>query len=439
MAKSAVFVACLVAFGLVAGCGQREERLAGERVDLRTPLDGAAPEPAGAPRDAGIALPPAVANADWTHRAGSARNAPLHPALGAAPRLAWSARIGAGDDRRHRIAADPVVASGRIFTLDSRATVAAVSTGGQLLWTRDLTPAGEREDDASGGGLATDGARVFATTGFGRLAALDAATGAVIWEQRLGAAATAAPTVADGTVYVVSNDSRAWAIDAATGRIDWDVAGTPSASGVVGRAAPAVGDRLVLLPSPSAEVVAVLKLSGLRVWVAPISGQRRGRVYARITDITGDPVVAGATVYVGNPSGRTVALDLNSGERIWSADEGAMGPVAVAGGSLFLVSDRNELVRLDAATGARIWGVALPYFESRRVRRQRDITDHYGPVLAGGRLYVASGDDLLRVYDPRGGGLLQTIPLPGGAAAQPAVAGGTMYVVSSRGTLLAFR
>ena len=40
---------------------------------------------------------------------------------------------------------------------------------------------------------------------------------------------------------------------------------------------------------------------------------------------------------------------MTSGERIWTADEGALGPVQVAGGSLFLVSDQNELVRLDAA------------------------------------------------------------------------------------------
>ncbi len=438
MVKSAGLVAAVVATVLASGCAPREERLPGQRVDLRAGL-GTETTPVVSAEAARFVAPPVVANADWTHRAGSARHLPIHPALAASPSLAWSAKIGAGDDKRHRITADPVVAAGRIFTLDSHATVAAVSTGGDLLWQRDLTPASEHDGDASGGGLATDGARVYATSGFGLIAALDAGTGAVLWEQDLGAAATAAPAVADEVVYVVGNDSRAWALDAASGRVVWDVAGTPSPAAVMGRAGPAVTDRLVLLPTPSAELVGVLKLSGLRVWVAPVSGQRKGRVYARITDISGDPVVAGTTVYVGNASGRTAALDLASGERIWTADEGAISPVAVAGGSIFLVSDRNELVRLDARTGARIWGVQMPYFTRKKAKRQRDITAHFGPVLAGGRLYVASSDGEIRVFDPASGGLTGTIPLPGGAAAQPAVAGGTLYVVSEKGTLLAFR
>jgi outer membrane protein assembly factor BamB len=437
MAKSAVFVAGMLALGLLTACSQDEDPLPGRRIDIRAPIDGATA--AAAPRSVAFSAPPMVQNANWTHRAGSAGKTPIHPALGPSPSLAWSVGIGEGDDRKHRITADPVVANGRIFTLDSRATVSAVSTQGQRLWSSNLTPASEQEGDASGGGLATDGARVYATTAFGRLFALDAATGAVLWQQRMGAAATSPPTVANGVVYAVGADSRAWAVDAQTGRVVWDVAGTPSISGVSGGAGPVVTDRLILLPSQSSEILGVLKLSGLRVWAAPVSGQRQGKAYARISDITGDPVVAGGTVYSGGAAGRTVALDLASGERIWTADEGAMGPVVVAGRSLFLISDQNELVRLDASSGDRIWGVQLPYFTSNRARRRREITAHYGPVLAGGRLYVASGDETLRVFDPASGGLVGSIPLPGGAASQPAVAGGTLYVVSSDGELLAFR
>ena len=147
----------------------------------------------------------------------------------------------------------------------------------------------------------------------------------------------------------------------------------------------------------------------------------------------------GNRIYAGNPSGRTVALDLVSGERIWTADEGAVSPVQVAGGSVFLISDQNELLRLDAETGARIWGQQLPYFTKERVRRQRAIFDHYGPVLAGGRLVVSSGDGLLRFFDPATGAPQGEASLPGGGASLPAVAGGTLYVVSGSGQLHAFR
>ncbi|MDU8943232.1 PQQ-like beta-propeller repeat protein [Ovoidimarina sediminis] len=432
----------LCALFLVSACGQ-DEILPGERLDLRAPLSDEAaaalpPEPeALGPQPFNA---PATQNlAEWTHRGGNPQKALSHLALGPTPSLVWSARIGEGDNRRQRITADPVSANGRIFVMDAASTVSAVSTSGAVLWSTDVVPASERDRDASSGGLATDGRRVFATSGFGRLSAIDAETGALLWEQRLGAAATSAPTVEGDTVYAISTDSRGWAIDAETGQIKWEVVNAESPSGVLGAGAPSVSDRLVLLPFHTGDLVGVLKLSGLRVWTAPLSGGREGRVYAKITDVTGDPVVIGDRVYAGNPSGRSMALDIGSGERLWTAEDGAQSPLWVAGGSAFLVSDQNELVRLDADTGARIWATELPYFVQRRERRQNAITDHYGPVLAGGRLVVASGDGLLRFFDPATGLLTREVEIPGGAAALPIIVNGTLYIVSSRGQLLAYR
>jgi len=134
-----------------------------------------------------------------------------------------------------------------------------------------------------------------------------------------------------------------------------------------------------------------------------------------------------------------VALSASGGEEIWSAGEGAMGPVLVVGGSLFLVNDQAMLVRLDAETGAVIWTAPMPYFENDKPKRQKAITAHYGPVLAGGRIVVASGDAQLRLFDPASGAALGNVALPGGAAAQPALAQGMLFVVTGNGQLQAFR
>ena len=116
-----------------------------------------------------------------------------------------------------------------------------------------------------------------------------------------------------------------------------------------------------------------------------------------------------------------------------------MGPVLVAGGSLFIVNDEAMLVRLDAETGAVIWTVPMPYFDNDKPKRQKAITAHFGPVLAGGRIVVASGDGLLRLFDPASGAAVGTVEVPGGAAAQPALAGGMLFVVTGSGQLLAYR
>ncbi len=423
----------LVALTLAA-CGRRDDViLTGERLPLR---EGTFANPVlrGEPR--GLALPPAQANADWTHRGGGPDHLPGHPALGGALQPLFAVAIGEGDSRRSRITAEPVIAGGRIFTLDARATVSAFSTGGQLLWSREVVPPPDSRADASGGGLSTDGATVYASTGFGRLTALDAATGQPRWTQDLDAPGSSSPTILGDLVLLVGRDSRAWALEAATGRVRWTVQGIPSASTYAGGAGVAARSDLVVLPHPSGEIRGVFPGGGLVRWTTVVAGSRLGSAAAfAATDIGADPVIAGSAVYVGNVSGRTAALSLETGETLWSIAEGAQGgPVAVAGDSVFLVNDLGQLLRIDAANGAVIWRTDLPQGERRRGR-----TAFHGPVLAGGRLIVGSSDNGLLQVDPATGSLLGATPLPAGAASAPVVAGQTLYVVTEDGRLNAFR
>ena len=431
----AVLAAAAAALVLV-GCGERELILPGERLALDAE-PGLAPDGPLGPRPIALAAPRDVAA--WTHVNGTPEHRVVHPALGPLRGLAWSAEIGQGDTRRHRITATPVVAGGRVFTLDALAGVAAHDLSGRPLWFADLTPPLERPTDASGGGLAYDGGTLYVTTAFGRLAALDAATGGLRWVQRLGAAATGTPTVRDGIVYAVSRDATGWAIEADTGRVAWQVAGLPDPAGFVGPAGPAVSERLAVFPFASGELRAVFRRGGAPAWRASVRGDRVGRSLAAFDDVTGDPVFADGRVYVGNATGRVAAFDPGTGDRLWTAREGAVGPVWPAGGSLFLVSDASELVRLDAATGSAIWRVELPGFTRERPSRRKAVFAHHGPVLAGGRLWVASSDGLLRAFDPRDGRLAGSVAVPGGATTAPVVAGRTLYLVSGEGRLLAYR
>ncbi|WP_413719716.1 PQQ-binding-like beta-propeller repeat protein [Silicimonas sp. MF1-12-2] len=430
-------VAAAVAAVLLAACGEQELLLPGERLEL----SGEAPATLedAVNRAAPLSLPAAAVNADWTHRNGNPSHALTHPALDRVLQPVWSVRIGEGNGRKHRLTADPVVSNGRVFTLDSRARVTAVTTAGATLWTRDLTPAADRPDDASGGGIAAAGDTLYVTTGFGELTALDAATGDVRWVQDLQSAATGAPTVSNGVVHVVTRNALGWAIDAGTGRILWQVVGAPSESGLAGGPSPAIAGQLVVFPLSSGQMIAAVSGPGTQAWAASVAGERRERAFSRISDLSGDPVAVGNIIYAGNHSGRAAAFDAATGQPVWRANEGAMSPVWVAGGSVFLISDENRLIRLDSATGETIWAEDLPFFTRDRLTRRKSVYAHYGPVLAGGRLLVPSDDGQLREFDPVTGSLITSVALPRGAARNPVVAGGTLYIVTEDGTLHAFR
>ena len=422
-------IATLAAMVLSLVACDREVILVGERLDTR----GEVVETAAVNRSVPFTLPRAVANSEWGGVPQS------HVALNQNVRRVWSASIGEGNSRKFRLSADPVVSGGRIFTLDSQSRVTALSTTGATLWTADVTPLADSNDDSSGGGIAASGNRVFVTSGFGTLTALDAISGRVIWQQNFSAASHTAPTVSGGTVYAVTNNGAGWALDAATGRILWQVFGVVTDRGVLGGGAPAIAGPLVVFPFSSGQLIAARADGGSTAWAASVVGDRPGRSISVFGDLTGGPVVAANTVYAGSHAGRAAAFDATTGQSLWRADEGAFGPIWVAGGSMFFVSDENRLIRLDASTGETIWVQSLPLFKTNRIRRRQEIYSHFGPVLAGGRLILVSDDRLLRQYTPETGALVGSTTLPGRAARNPIVAGGTMYVVTENGQLHAFR
>lgn len=423
---------------LVAACGDSKTPLPGQRLDIR---DGLLTAPQAEVNESrAIALGGAVSNAEWTHRGGSATHQSGHVALGGVLQPLFRTDIGEGDTRQARITADPVVAAGRIYAMDARSLVSAVGPDGSLLWQVDVKPNAVYRESASGGGLATDGRRLYVTTGYGRTHALDLATGATIWVQDMDAPGGAAPTVANGNVYVTSRDSRAWVLDAENGRVRWQLNGTPSATTIAGGAGAAVAGGLAVIPFPSGEIVATFAEGGMRRWSQIIAGSRQGHAGGiAATDITGGPVVAGGVVYAANAGGRIAAVDIDSGQRLWTASEGASSALAVIGGSVFFVNDINELLRLDAATGKVIWRQPVGLFVEGQGGERNTRIAHFGPLVAGGRLVLAGSDGVIRQFDPANGAALGQVALPGGAASTPAIAGGVLYIVTKDGALAAFR
>jgi len=426
----------VIALTFLAACQEPEVILPGAREDIRPAADTETVETRGS---APISLPGQSANTSWPQSPGTPTYRTTHAAISSAPKQIWSTSIGKGDARKQRITAEPVVAGGLIYTLDSGATVAAVSPQGQVVWTKNLIPATDGDGDATGGGMAYSNGVLYVSSGFGRLTALDAKTGAIRWQKRLNATGSGSPLVNDGLLYLVAGDETGWTIDTKDGRVAWQVNGTPSVGNVLGAPAPVIASDLAVFAFASGDVAATFRRGGIRRWNASVAGGRRGRAAAQIADVTGGPMVVGNTIYIGNHSGRTVAFDANTGERRWTADEGAVDTVWPAGNSLFLISDRSQLVRLNAADGSVVWAQDLPGFVKDRPGRRGPIVAHYGPILAGGRIVIASNDGFLRFYNPVNGALVYQVEVPGGATTAPVVAGRTLYVVSTKGELHAFR
>ncbi|MEL7470843.1 MAG: PQQ-binding-like beta-propeller repeat protein [Pseudomonadota bacterium] len=427
-------VVVVLAAAALTGCSlwEDEERLAGERINIRNQQSDLSTRATAS----GGPVPAPVGNADWTQTNAQASHASGHLAGPSTLNRVWTADAGSGGGAA--ITSAPIVVGGSVYALDAEAQVSAIdASSGDVVWRTDLAPDGESGEDGFGGGLASNGNRIFVTTGFGEIVALDAASGQEAWRYRVSSPFRAAPAVAGGLVVAVSRANRAYAVATSTGQIVWRIDGITATAGLLGGASPAASGGLVVLPFASGEVIGAQLATGRRAWSAVLGGARRGLARSSISDVTGDPVIAGRLVVTANQSGRMVAIDGQTGRRGWTRSVGSMGPIWVAGDSLYVVSDDATLQRLSLSNGATIWSTELPAFEDMEDRE--DPIAYSGPVLAGGNLLVTDTLGTFHSFDPETGAPGATVDLSSGTTTGAVVASGSVYVLSGDGTLQAFR
>lgn len=403
-----------------------KEPLPGERVAVLAPDETFSTDLAAA--DGQVVLPEPVQNESWTQPGGVPSNAPGHLALGGGLKSLWSADAGQGSSSAGKLIASPIVAGGKIFTLDANGTVSAFATsGGGRAWSTPLKPENEDGDAGYGGGLATDGERIYAGTGFGTAVALDARTGAKVWEKPLGSPIRNSPTVADGRMVVVTTEGRVACLSTIDGSELWSFRGQAETSSLLTNASPAIEGSVVVVPYASGDVVALKADSGETLWQENLSGSHSGSSLAALSDPS-RPVIDGGTVFAVGHAGRMIATSEKTGERVWSMNVAGVQTPWVAGDAVFVVDTSGRLMSLARTTGKVRWAQKLP----------GESAIWNGPVLAGGRLWLVSSKGLLVGVDAATGTVASQRDIGQRVFIAPVVAEGRMYVLTDKANLIAF-
>ncbi len=383
-----------------------------------------------------VTVPPQADLPEWPQAGGNVTHSVGHVQVsGLAP--GWRASIGDGGGYRAKITAQPVVAGGRVFTMDSDALVSAFDlTTGNRIWRTGTQDDKDRSTNV-GGGLAVVNGVVYATTGRADALALDAGAGAIRWRKPLGSPARSAPTVADGRLYVTTIDNKLLALDAAAGERLWTYQASASATTLLGQAAPAVSEGLVVTGFGSGDLVAVRADGGALAWSDSLASARGRNSLVDLSAISGLPVVDRGRVFAVGVGGLLVSLDLRSGRRLWEREVGGSETPWLAGDWLFVQTIDQSLAAIGRDDGRVRWITDLPRYDNPEKRRDRLFWT--GPVLAGGRLVLAGSNETALSVDPATGGILGQQALRGPAAVAPIAAAGTLFIVTDDGTLQAFR
>ncbi|BCW89691.1 Outer membrane protein assembly factor BamB [Alphaproteobacteria bacterium SO-S41] len=456
LARSTVLA---IAFGL-AGCstldsigdlfGSSEKaKVPGQRISLM-PRGGDSLAQDQAFVGKAVGIPAAVHIATWTQPGGTPENVVGNTDVPVTFGVAWTANVGVSTSSESAITAAPIVANGMVFTLDAAANVRAFdeASGGEV-WGSSVAVADESSDyyffstggdtaeEGYGGGLAYENGRLFVTTGFGEVTALDVRTGGKIWTKKVESPFHTAPTVRDGRVYVMNRDNRAWALDAATGAEVWTQEVFSETASILGSSSPAVSADLAIIGYTNGDLYALRTNNGRALWNDSLTRTGQADTLSSINDIAGRPALDGYVVYAISHAGRLVAVDTRSGERLWTRDVAGVQTPWVAGDYVYVAAMNGSLICFEKSSGRVAWTTYLGRWQDEQDRE--DPVEWSGPLMAQGHLVLVSTDGRMVVVAASTGAVEQTYQLGTGSIIAPIAANGTIYILNDDGVLTAYR
>lgn len=319
-------------------------------------------------------------------------------------------------------------------------TTAQVSDKLRLLWTFE-TEGGEAHGSIRGSAAIADG-MVYFTSRDGRVYALDAENGSLIWYYQTGsmwgAGKAPSPTVADGRVYVGSWDNYFYALDAGNGELVWkfNVYRPGELYGV--NVAPVVIRGRVYVGSWNGYFYCLNAENGGLIWSYSDGNGKMGHV--------GDssPAIADGVVYFGTEAGSgenkkdnfdytgwVYALNIENGDLIWEfpiGDEIGSSPTVVndrvyIGAGFMGHLPGDGMWALDTRTGDLVW-----YFDTEEASGE-----NWAPVISSaavfdGKVYFGSYDDYVYALDAENGALIWKYKANGSVRSSPAVTDNKVFI-----------
>lgn len=405
-------------------------------------------------KDTPVLLPAPYVNPDWPQPGGYAGNAMYHLQAPGALDEVWTADAGKGSDDDSRLTASPVTGAGRIYVLDSEAHLFAFNlSNGNKAWSKSLAPRNGtnwptlwgllgkantiQPPKGMGGGVAYDNGRVFVTSGFGVIYAMNAANGNVIWRHDMTLPILNAPVVNGGRVFFSTYDNHFFVLAESDGRLLWDYQGIPETAGVLASTSAAVSGEFVAAPFTSGELVALRVQNGTIGWSDILSKSGQVTALSELDDIAGRPVIDRGVVYAVSQSGVMAAIGLSSGERLWTKNIASVQTPWAAGDYVYVLDTSARIICLTRKDGKVRWIHELPRWENPDSRT--DPLVWTGPILVSNKLIVTSADGKAEAISPYTGAYLGQFDLPGGTSVAPIVANGVMYVYTDDAELVALK
>lgn len=334
----------------------------------------------------------------------------------------WSTDVGKGLDRAGR-QIRPAYSSGSLYVADYKGLLTAIDAeNGRKKWEI-------KTELPFTGGPGLSGNLLLMGTENGEVFAFDASTGTQLWSATVTSEVLSAPAVADGIVVVRCIDGRVFGLDEDTGQRLWIYDHSVPLLTLRGNSPLLLRAGVVFIGYDGGSVVALKLVDGVKMWEQTLVTAEGRTELERLSDIDGQMVFIASDLLVSSYKNRLASLAADSGRLLWFKDISSATGVSVDRINLTLSDKEGNLWLLDRRNGAESWKLDL--------LRNRGLTR---PVFYGGFIAVGDAEGYLHWVKIDNGQFAAREKVGGdGFAGPPMVVGNTLYVMTRKGSLIAYR
>ncbi len=345
----------------------------------------------------------------------------------------WVKDIGKGLSKNYTLMPNLVANNDMIIAMDVVGNLKALNANnGKILWENKSSDS-KNSYSAIAGGLSIYNDVLFSHLGGLNVFSFNALSGDEIWRKSFDLPVVGGPTANSKGVFYSLIDGSIKFLDKENGEIIWEKTGVNEINGNIGTGSIAINDDIAIVPGFGGDISILDIVNGDFLWEDNLASMNPKTAVERISSIKAAPVIDRDNFFAISQSGRFASYNLNYNSMNWELNISGSQMPWISGDSLFVISDDANLFCIRKEDGAIRWRVKLPYKIAQK------FIPHFGPIVASEKVYIVSGDKMLRIYNALDGDLIEEIKFNASFSTQPIILNSTLYLINDNAKIYAYK
>jgi len=277
------------------------------------------------------------------------------------PIILWNSYIGEGIGKYYSYL-HPANIGMLIFAADRYGVVKAInSLNGKKIWIQDLSISTgimyKNNSALLSGGITASNKKLYIGSERAKVYALNIKDGNILWKSNVAGEVLSTPVIVSsyGLCLVHTSNGILQALNTYDGKIKWIVNLDIKNITIRGESTPTIIFGTTIIGGDNGIISSILLKNGQIIWQQHISYPSGITEITRINDIHSTPVIVNGIVYAIAYNGNIAAMDLRSGQIMWSQEIGSITNLLVKENSLYIIDQNDFLIAINTYDGMPLW------------------------------------------------------------------------------------